>query len=518
MDFKVRKIRKKKRAFGLSLGRSLKTTALKIVDRNNPPKRRLSLPVFTIIFTLALIATVTFGAYHSIKNINFASLIFSFGKTLQTDETGKTNILLLGTGNEEHDGANLTDTIIIASIDYENKIVPMLSIPRDLYIENDTIPGMRINSAYDYLQRRYGTHEALAIFQNMITEITGIPIHYNVKVNFNGFVDIVDSLGGVEILVEESIYDPYYPKGETIYYETFEIKEGLQTIDGETALKYARSRKTTSDFDRAKRQQQLLFAIKEKALSLNLLTNAGKITSLYKSIEKSITTTLSLAEIIELAKIAKNFGKENIFPLVLNDDFVNCGGILYSPVRDYFDGMAVLLPAGEGTDYIKDFVEVTFDNIKTIALNEEIQVLNGTKTPGLAGETMDILNRFCFNVIYYSNASERSLPESTIYYTPIFEESDNDRKDSINEEGKMPKTVELLTQLLPIKTQAGIPPEYLNSEKRQQSKIVIELGEDYLPIRLNDAFDSLKYMVPVTPPTIEEDFTTTIPEAKNTEQ
>lgn len=491
MDFKVRKIRKKRRFF-------------RIPEINRKPTG-ISLHLLTMGFGVLVMAGTVFGAYQSIKSINFTSIVLSFGKTLQTDENGKTNILLLGTGNEEHDGANLTDTIIIASIDYKDKIVPMLSIPRDLYIKNDVIPGLKINSAYDYLQRRYGQHKALAMFQNQITELTGIPIQYNVKVNFNGFVDIVNSLGGVEIMVENAIHDPYYPKGETIYYETFNLPAGLQIMDGETALKYARSRKTTSDFDRAKRQQQLLFAIKEKALKLNILSDAGKITSLYKSIGDSINTSFSLTEIIELAKLSKQFGKENIFPLVLNDDFVNCGGILYSPVRDYFDGMAVLLPAGKSYDYIKQFVSIAFNNTPLIALNEEIQVLNGTKTPGLAGEAMDILNRYCFNVMYYGNSEERPIEESTIYYLP-------------DEEGNPPATLELITNLIPVKTVAGIPPEYLNNEKKSKSKIVIELGQDYLANRLEDPFDYLQYMAPVYSPVPREDFTATDTESGTAEE
>ncbi len=287
-------------------------------------------------------------------------------------------------------------------------------------------------------------------------------------------------------MVEDAIYDPYYPKGETIYFETFKIDAGLQHIDGETALKYARSRKTTSDFDRAKRQQQLLYAIKDKAFSINVLTDAGKITSLYNSVSDSIDTNMSLAEIIEMARLSKEFDKEGIYPAVLNDDPSSCGGLIYTPAREYFARASVLLPAGGNYDYIHQFADIVFNNTKTIAMQEEIQVLNGTKTPGLAGTTMNLLLRNCLNVTYYGNASERPLSKSTIYYKP-------------GPEGEEPETLNLIKKLVPVATKAGIPPEYIESERRQKAVIVIELGTDYLDIIPKDPFSTLQYFTaPVT--------------------
>lgn len=489
MDFKTKRIRKEPRP-----PRHRNKETFKSPAGRPPRKNDYSLHLATAGGGVFLIFLLLFGIYWIISSLDFSSIVFSFGKSLDTDKTGQTNILLIGTGGEDHDGANLTDTIIVASIDYENKVVPMLSIPRDFYIMDRQ---QRINSVYDTEIRINESDNGIKILRETVEDITGLKIQYYAKVDFNGFVKIVDALNGVDIYVEDAIYDPYYPKDETIYFETFKLDAGWQLLDGETALKYARSRKTTSDFDRAKRQQQLLFALKEKALSLEILTNAGKIGDIYNSVDDSIETDLSLAEIIELGSIAKDFQKENIYPLVLNDDPTECGGLVYTPAREFFSGASVLLPAGNDYEYVHFFVNTTFKNIQNISHStDEIQVLNGTKVPGLAYEGLNVLSRFCLPVVYYGNASDRSLETSTIYYEP-------------DEEGNPPTIISTINTLMPgLQAQAGIPEEYLLTERRANSTVVIELGQDYLEKRLDDPFKSLRFFTaPVTTPADDEETT-----------
>src|SRR5690606_19137677 len=228
-----------------------------------------------------------------------------------------------------------------------------------------------------------------------------------------------------------------------------------QVLDGETALKYARSRKTTGDFDRARRQQQLLFAIKEKALSLDILTNPGKIGDIYDSVDESIETNLSLAEILEMGNLAEEFNQDSLYPVVLNDDPTACGGLVYTPAREFFSGASVLLPVGEEYNYVNFFVSTVLNNIQSISNPvDEIQILNGTKVEGLAYEGMSLLSRFCLPVVYYGNSTERPLELSTIYY-------------SVDEEENPPASLEMIKTLMPgIQTQEGIPAEYLQTERR----------------------------------------------------
>lgn len=478
MDFKTRKISRNK-----SDNNPIKSR----FKHSLPPKKRINgkvkVHLFTIFGSVAIIFILLFGIVQAIKSIDLSAIVFSFGKTLMTDENGNTNILLVGIGGEGHDGSNLTDTIIVASINYKEKVVPMLSIPRDFYIEDEQT---RINTIYE-IYHDESTEEGMNALSNTITDITGLEIQYFVKVDFKGFEQIVDSLGGVELMVENTIDDPYYPKDGTIYFEPFYLEEGYQTLDGETALKYARSRKTTSDFDRARRQQNLLNAIKEKALSLNILTNPNKITKLYNSVGDSIETNLSLAEIIEGAKLASDYNKDNLYPIVFNDDPTECGGLLYTPVREYFSGAAVLLPAGNDYDYTNYFVDTVFGNMDAILAQDKIQILNGTKIPGLAYEGLELLSRHCLNVVYYGNAIERPLETSTIYY-------------KTDEEGNPPKALEYVKSLTKIPTQAGIPDYYLETERRSDSQIVVEMGVDYLEFRPDDPYDSLRYVTPISRP------------------
>lgn len=483
MDFKTRRIRKNPQ----KSPEEIIETAKKKFGKYRP---KVSLHIWTLIGSVVLIIFLLFTTYQVIRSLNFSALIFSFGESLDKDADGRTNIMLVGVGGEGHEGNFLTDSIIVASIDYGNKLVPMISIPRDLYVNNEYTGGSRINGVYYFGESGYGEGEGMKILRDQVEEILGMEIQYYAKIDFQGFEDIVDSIDGVDVYVENAIYDPYYPKGETIYFETFSIDEGLQHMDGETALKYARSRKTTSDFDRARRQQDLLFAIKEKALSLKILTDTKKLKDIYDSVAESIETDLSLGEIIELGRLSQDFGKESLYTTVLNDDPTMCGGLVYTPARYYFDGASVLLPAGNDFEHTRLFADTILNNVQSLQKQEKIQVLNGTRTPGLAYSTMNILSRNCMNIVYYSNASDRDLDVTTIYYKE-------------GPEGEKPEILDLVQKFIPARTQAGIPAEYTESERRQDSSIVIELGSDYLENRMEDPFNSLQYLI--APETEEDD-------------
>lgn len=501
MNFKKRRIRsnlsKIKNIINKPLEESTSTNfdPEQIEPKNDKNADNHSMHLLSIGAGIIILFALFWIAFSLIKNLDFGSIVFSFGKDLHKDDHKLTNFLLVGTGGSEHDGSNLTDTIIVASLDQEAKTVKMLSLPRDLYIDDKQTGGQRINKVYDtYLVKYKSSPKAMEKLGELITSLTDMPIHYYVKIDFDGFVKIVDALGGVTVNVKNSIYDPNYPLGETDKYTTFKIDAGVQNLDGETALKFARSRKTTSDFDRAERQHQLLSAIKEKALDLDILTNPTKIQGLYNSVADSIETNLSVTEIIELAKISKEINNDNIQSRVITDDYTSCGGLLYTPVREYFGGAAVLLPAGEEYDEINKFSDNYFNSKGP--LNHEIQVLNGTKTSGLALTLLNRLSRDCLNVVYYGNASDRTLEKSVIYYNPDnLNESAETEKKIVS--GNIPPEVAIIQKIFNAPVIEGIPAEYLESEKRANSKIVIEMGADYKSLLSKDPFDNLKYTTPV---------------------
>jgi hypothetical protein len=168
---------------------------------------------------------------------------------------------------------------------------------------------------------------------------------------FCGLREIRRRARGLEIDVPEDLVDVSYPD-DNWGYQTFKVSKGLQTFDGATALKYARSRHSTSDFDRSLRQQSLVRALKEKLLSLGTLSKPSKIQSLYSALSSHIRTDLSLREMAALALFAKELPSKNILSFNLNDSCFqsvsSCdrGGILYTPARDLFNGASVLLPDG----------------------------------------------------------------------------------------------------------------------------------------------------------------------------
>lgn len=431
-----------------------------------------------LILTILIIAIV-----QTIKSLDLSNIVTHLGQSLKTDEKGNTNILLVGVGGENHDGGKLTDTIMVVSIDYKNQFLSMISIPRDFYLEDER----RINRFYSDNFDQYGSAQSLYLLKELVTKITNIPIDYYIKVDFNGFEKIVDSIGGVDVYVEKDIKDYQYPKDGTYLYEPFILKAGQQHITGKTALKYARSRHSilggANDFDRAKRQQDLLHALKDKALSLEILTNPKQIETLYNLINSSIETNLTINEIIELAKTGKDLKKENTIPLVLHDDPVRCGGLLYQVDRNLVPGNAVVYaPRGNKYSYVHFFVDNIFKNMSFLKEKPKIQIVNGTAIP-IAGELKNILERFCFTLLPSKNAQNREgtekniLKNTTIYYSTTKTENHTE-------------IIKILTGLLPFKTKAGIPEAYLKeNEKGEIPNIVIELGQDYIDKKVKKILD-----------------------------
>jgi LCP family protein required for cell wall assembly len=228
------------------------------------------------------------------------------------------NIILLGTDEALHNsGYALTDTMIIVSINRDTGSVNMLHLPRDLYVYIPTTNGMmqRLNVAYGVGESIGWTGGGFGLLRQTILYNFGINVHYYAKVDFDGFRDIVDLLGGVNIAVDCAYED--YPLIGTELPDGVRrsTEDGLRVLDvgyyemnGAQALWYARTRRTSSDFDRGRRQQQLLRAIWHKARQSVSLTNAPELWSQGIQI---VETDLTLTEVI-------NFG---LLPLALSIDF-----------------------------------------------------------------------------------------------------------------------------------------------------------------------------------------------------
>ncbi len=350
---------------------------------------------------------------------------------LSQDEEGRTNILFLGVAGESEEGGNLSDSIMLASIDPSGPSVSFLSLPRDLFVSSK-IGDRKVNEIYAAARykNKKNSQKGLEVIKDAIARFADIDVHYGVVVNFHVFQELVDGLGGVDIFVQEDIVDPFYPDAD-YGYQMFLVREGWQHFDGSTALKYARSRKTTSDYNRAQRQQQVLMAIKNRAAEMHLLSDFGKLREMYRAFRENVITDLGITQVVAMAELAAKLDYSNAVHAVLNDDPAEKGGFLYTPAQEFFGGQFVLLP--ENLKDTQTFVSLVLKQPDILLENAQLAVLNGSRIDGKASETAARLRRMGLHVIEIGNYdSER----------PVFEHLIKDLK-----EGGMPKTKAFLSTL-----------------------------------------------------------------------
>lgn len=347
----------------------------------------------------------------------------------------RVNMIILGKWWYENDAPDLTDSIIFMS--YDNTKEPsettatMVSIPRDLYITDDILGDMRINALYASLKARFGHEIAINKLMEKVSEIVGKPVNQYIVVDFKWFRDFVDRVDGITVDVPERLYDSAYPDSNWGY-TSFLVEKWEQVFDGETALKYVRSRHSTSDFDRSRRQQIVIRSIKNKLVSEWYLKNPKKIENLFLSIKESIDTSMNMSQIIQVASWMHDFDSEyQLFTYNLNDTCVDSlsycdpGGFLYSPDREITNGKAVLIPNGSyqgnlsNYDVIQKFIHLHLSYPRFAQQTREIHVFNATRTPGIAYTFAMKLKAYGFNVPdvgAVGNADLASVDKSFLYY------------------------------------------------------------------------------------------------------
>ena len=278
--------------------------------------------------------------------------------SLRGETSGRINILLLGRAGEHYPGKNLTDTVMMMSIDTASKKISLLSLPRDLYAPiPETTLYTKINSLYQY---GLSQDEGIEPLRTSITEITGQHIDYFFVLDFDGFEKAVDALGGIEVDVLRDFYDPRYP-GKNYSYETFEIKKGWQTLDGATALKYVRERHNDpeGDFGRAKRQQQVIQAIKDKAFSAGTFLNIFTVNALLDALGENVKTDMPLNDMERFLSLAKTLDTENISSIVIDawkkESLLRVSHIQVGPIAAF-----ILVPRVGNWSEIRDISENIF--------------------------------------------------------------------------------------------------------------------------------------------------------------
>jgi LCP family protein required for cell wall assembly len=254
------------------------------------------------------------------------------------DGISRFTVLLMGLDRRpgETGLAYRTDTIMLASIDPATKTIGVLSIPRDLYVE---VPGyselQRINSPMvlgELRQPGYGPQLMMQTAQYNL----GIRIHDYVAVDFNTFITLIDAIGGVDIDVPSPINDLQYPN-MNFGYDPLYIPAGMQHMDGTLALKYARTRHGDSDFQRAQRQQQVMYAVRDKVLNLDMLPQLIiQSPTLWGDLSQGVSTGLSLDQLIQLAWYLKDIPGGSIKTGVVDERY----SIFYTTPQ----GASVLIP------------------------------------------------------------------------------------------------------------------------------------------------------------------------------
>lgn len=373
------------------------------------------------------------------------------------DSEGQITFLVLGLDRRpsEGDAPTRTDTIFILTIDRKTKTAGILGIPRDLWVEIPARDGSgyfegRINTAYVTGEVQDYPGGGSSLVKKVVERNLGIKIDHHVIIDFEGFIEIIDDLGGIDVYVEEEVYDPYYSRTELpgdFYPLHFEV--GLQHMDGETALDYSRTRFGSSDLDRINRQQQVIFAAIDKALERRLVS-VDQLTGLWRRYKDAIETDINDIQAPGFAALAAQIDPTNIAALSLG-----------AATRPWTmpDGAAVLLVDKE---IVQQIVQALFSEQGVSEEAALVEVQNGAGADGLAGRVVDYLAEFGFAA---SSLTATDTADGSVY--PVTEIIDFTGKE---------QTVQRLASLL------SVPAEQVRRAGPEDGALATVAGADILVI------------------------------------
>ncbi|NTW00081.1 MAG: LCP family protein [Oscillochloris sp.] len=371
------------------------------------------------------------------------------------------NILLIGVDRrpDMQEGVR-SDTLILVHIDPAQNWAGMLSIPRDSMVDVPHLGLQKINTAYAYgfnhATEIYGDSTAPeaaggALAAETVEGFLGLKVDYIAEIDFRGFQRVVDTLGGVTLDVPRPLIDPAYPTDD-YGYERLYIPAGLQVLDGTTALRYARSRHSSSDFDRSRRQQQVLRAILAEVRARGLLSQASLLPALTQDLEQSVSTTLPLGDIdtlSSLAALAQQLEPDRIVQLSINPSDVavtqEVGSDIYWE-QDDVEALVARLMAGPEAS-----VELA-----------RVQVQNGAEVQSLAGQVTTTLRAHGFLTADPTDAPDSAAHSQLIDY------------------GSHPQTLKRLADLLQIDSRYVLSSPPADAPLAPfRTDIVFILGADY---------------------------------------
>lgn len=442
-----------------------------VKDKKSKVKRKW--PVKKIVkwalIALAVIALAV-GGYFAYKFFatgskvfqgNLVNAVFAPPKQLKMDENGRTNVIVFGTSEDDpgHDGADLTDSMMLISADQEKKEAFLVSIPRDLYVEyGRACPAGfsgKINALYSCV---YGETEdenaAQEAVRAKIGEVFGLDVQYAAHINYTVLREAVDAVGGITVNIEsddpDGIMDRNFdwdcPNG---LYSCYNVKypNGPASLNGKQALYLARARGASGDtyglaqanFDREGYQRKILVALLEKAVSAGTLSNPVAISQLLETLGNNVRTNFDAEEIKTLVKVAQETNPANIASLVLNNPD--------SPlvITGNADGQSIVRPAAGLYDYgglheaVLAYATGDFASLEKAA----IDVLNASEQAGVAQVKADEIRASKLLVNLVGNAPDALNTEAIQVYDLSG--------------GKMPGTRKKLESLFGVTVKDGTP-------------------------------------------------------------
>lgn len=351
---------------------------------------------------------------------------------LKTDENGRSNILVVGTSEDDeggnHPGGNLTDSIMVLSIDQSKKNAYMISMPRDMWVKLDEACDVgyesKINAVY-MCASEDGKNEpaGMGALQKKVGEVFGMDLQYYVHVNNTVVRDAVDAVGGVTVTIESDdprgIYDPNFDwqcghKCHMVDYKNGQVAQ----MDGAHALAFARARNAAGgyglpngNFDREKNQQKVMRALQDKAISAGTLTNIGKVTSLIDAFGNNLRTNFEVKEIRTLADLGQVIKGDKLQSISLTKEgemVVTTGNV---------GGQSVVKPLDGLYDYsgIQKYIQKQINSDAVTKEAAEVAVLNGSGVAGAAQVEADKLEGKGFTIGAVQNAPPGEYGKVKIY-------------------------------------------------------------------------------------------------------
>jgi len=407
-------------------------------NRQSKPKSKAKRIIKWTLLGLLFIL-IAIGGYLAYKTLSTGDRILEGNifdvvqnEPLQKDANGRSNFVVFGTAEDdeggEHGGANLTDSIMVISIDQEKKDAYMISLPRDLWVtyeESCTVGYQgKLNAAY-FCASNDGEDEkaGAAALQRKAGEILGLDIQYYIHMNFTAVIEAVNAVGGVDVTIESE--DPRgildrnfdWKCNYTCYYVNYKNGENVH-LDGERALALARARNAAGgyglpggNFDREKNQQKIIKALLQKAVSAGTLTNLGKVTGLLDALGNNLRTNVQTKEVRTLMDLGTAIKPDAIIPLSLVEE----GNMLVT--TGMVSGQSVVRPIAGLMDYSEITAYINKNLTSNPVTREEphITVLNGGRAAGVAQTEADSLTDKGFVVDVVDNAPEGSYPKVEIY-------------------------------------------------------------------------------------------------------